>query len=44
VIGGELAVAIVALLGFLVEPASPSVELALDGKPIGELIVIGWHD
>ena len=38
-IRGELAVAVVALLGFLIEPAPPSVELALDGEALGKLIV-----
>jgi hypothetical protein len=39
----ELAVAVVALLGFLVEPATPSVKLSLNGEPIGELIVARWN-
>jgi hypothetical protein len=38
-IRGELAVAVISLLGFLIEQASPSVELALDGEALGKLIV-----
>lgn len=40
-VGGELAVAVVSLLCLLVEPAPPSVELSLNGEPIGEFIVVG---
>jgi hypothetical protein len=38
-IRGELAVAVVALLSLLIEPASPSIELALNGEALGKLIV-----
>jgi hypothetical protein len=37
-IRGELAVAIIALLCLLIEPAPPSVELALDREALGKLI------
>ncbi len=35
----KFAVSVVALLCLLVEPPTPAVELALDGEPLGELIV-----
>lgn len=41
-VGGELAVAVVSLLCLLVEPAPPSVELALDGCIFCKLYVIRW--
>jgi len=36
-------VAIVALFGFLVEPATPSVQLALDGCAFSKFLMGRWY-
>jgi hypothetical protein len=41
-VGCNLSVAVISNASLLIEQASPSVELALNGEPIRELVVARW--